>query len=373
VREFRFILGRRALIVFLALLIATGALLGLPAATRTLAGTLADVWKELPLVTPAAPAPSQFIAMAATPSGDVLLFASYSSEEGRYCETWIFNTNTNTWGLLDTGSSSPTARQGHAMATLPGIGVLLFGGDGGEAQYLGDTWLFTYDGTGTGTWADLTPNTSPTARMYHAMASTPSGVLLFGGLASVKPPTSNGTGGYLNYVGIPLGDTWQFNTITGTWGLLATGSPSPVARLGHGMAALPLSATPSGVLLFGGVLDTITPDYTGNYLQNGVYTTDDTWLFNTSTASWTQLSTSPTPVARYYLAMASTPSGVLLFGGDDGEEDSILGDTWLYGPATPPPPAGMPGLSPWALALLSVSLLGAAGWWFLRRRRIGDG
>ncbi|MCX5976971.1 MAG: hypothetical protein NTV33_09140 [Coprothermobacterota bacterium] len=35
--EFRFILGRRALIVFLALLVATGALLGVPAATRTLA------------------------------------------------------------------------------------------------------------------------------------------------------------------------------------------------------------------------------------------------------------------------------------------------------------------------------------------------
>ncbi|MCX5976360.1 MAG: IPTL-CTERM sorting domain-containing protein [Coprothermobacterota bacterium] len=85
------------------------------------------------------------------------------------------------------------------------------------------------------------------------------------------------------------------------------------------------------------------------------------------------MSTSPTPIARWGHAMASTPSGVLLFGGDDGEKDSILGDTWLYGPATPPSPAGMPGLSPWALALLSIALLGAGGWWFLRRRRIGDG
>jgi hypothetical protein len=34
-----------------------------------------------------------------------------------------------------------------------------------------------------------------------------------------------------------------------------------------------------------------------------------------------------------------------------------------------PPPAGMPSMSPWALALLTLSLLGAGGWWFLRRRR----
>ncbi|MCX5973359.1 MAG: IPTL-CTERM sorting domain-containing protein, partial [Coprothermobacterota bacterium] len=31
-------------------------------------------------------------------------------------------------------------------------------------------------------------------------------------------------------------------------------------------------------------------------------------------------------------------------------------------------PTAMPGMSPWALALLSLALLGAGGWWFLRRR-----
>ncbi|MCX5971895.1 MAG: IPTL-CTERM sorting domain-containing protein, partial [Coprothermobacterota bacterium] len=31
-------------------------------------------------------------------------------------------------------------------------------------------------------------------------------------------------------------------------------------------------------------------------------------------------------------------------------------------------PAAMPGMSPWALALLSLALLGLGGWWFSRRR-----
>ena len=31
-------------------------------------------------------------------------------------------------------------------------------------------------------------------------------------------------------------------------------------------------------------------------------------------------------------------------------------------------PAAMPSMSPWALALLSLALLGAGGWWFSRRR-----
>ena len=151
------------------------------------------------------------------------------------------------------------------------------------------------------TWSQVSTSPTPTARWGHAMATTPEGVLLFGG--------SDGTS--------QLNDTWRFNTATNSWGQI-TGSPStPPARYGHAMAA-----TPSGnVLLFGG------EDSSGTLL-------DDTWLFNTATNTWGQITGSPsTPPARCAHAMAATTSGdVLLFGGWDGSGNS-LNDTWRYGPA----------------------------------------
>jgi hypothetical protein len=253
VREFRFVLSKQALIVFLVVFLTAGAFLGTPVRAQTIAG------------------------------GPQPLLQARSS--------------TDTWSQVST-SPTPTARWGHAMATTP-EGVLLFGGSDGTSQ-LNDTWRFN---TATNSWGLLTGSPStPPARVIHAIAATPLGVLLFGGWNS----SSNS-----------LNDTWRFNTATNSWGLL-TGSPStPTARYGHAMAA-----TPSGnVLLFGG------EDSSGTLL-------DDTWLFNTATNTWGQITGSPsTPPARCAHAMAATTSGdVLLFGGWDGSGNS-LNDTWRYGPA----------------------------------------
>ena len=335
-REFRFVLGRRALIVFLALLVATGALLGVPATTRTLAESpppgsqetaaasadpvAADepllgpsgyspllqagggfVWTLVPTTSqsPSAPTARCNHAMATTPSG-VLLFGGWDGS-GFLNDTWLFNPITSTWGLLDTGSASPTNRGNHAMAATPS-GVLLFGGQGDGGIFLNDTWLFN---TATNTWGLLdTGSASPTDRCNHAMATTPSGALLFGG-------QDDG--------GIFLNDTWLFNTATNTWGLLDTGSASPSRRHSHAMAA-----TPSGVLLFG-----------GHGVGHGVGYLNDTWLFNTATNTWGKLELTLTitaPSARYLHAMATTPSGVLLFGGQDGS--GIFNDTWLFNTGT---------------------------------------
>ena len=127
------------------------------------------------------------------------------------------------------------------------------------------------------------------------MATTPSGVLLFGGAGTTI-----------------LKDTWLFNTATNSWSQITDSSASS-ARYSHAMAT-----TPSGVLLFGG--------YNGSTLFN------DTWLFNIATNNWSQVSTSPTPPARLSHAMATTPSGVLLFGGLGSPY--YLNDTWLFNAAT---------------------------------------
>ena len=125
-REFRFILGRRALLVFLDLLVATGAILGAPAATRTLAespppgsqeaaAVSADSSAaERPILDPSRPSP-----LLQTGIGDVWTIVPTSTES----------------------PSSPSARIFHAMAATPS-GVLLFGGFDGVIGYRNDTWLF---------------------------------------------------------------------------------------------------------------------------------------------------------------------------------------------------------------------------------------
>lgn len=79
------------------------------------------------------------------------------------------------------------------------------------------------------------------------------------------------------------------------------------------------------VLLFGGVT---SGTLTALYL-------DDTWLFNAGTKSWSEVSTSPTPNARFYHALAATPSGALLFGGTPNNTyTNLLDDTWRFNSAT---------------------------------------
>ena len=342
-RGFQFILGRRALIIFLALLVATGAFIGMPAIARTLAGSSPPGSQEVSAAStdsasteglPAAtgegeallepsghspllqggseygwtktntaltgtdtPSARQFHAMAATPSG-VLLFGGTPTSGAFFNDTWFFNTATNTWGELKITDTitAPSARYGHAMAATPS-GVLLFGGTDG--RFRNDTWLFN---TTSGAWGLLnTGSASPPPRMYHAMAATPSGVLLFGGWGGSGTPTY-------------FADTWLFTyggTGTGTWTNVTPTAPvstnTPSARQGHAMAA-----TPSGAILFGG-----TP-------TSG--TCNDTWLFNTANRTWDELTTLTTsPSARDFHAMAATLSGVLLFGGDPGGDQ-----TWLF-------------------------------------------
>ncbi|MEI6309421.1 MAG: kelch repeat-containing protein, partial [bacterium] len=341
-KNFRFILGRRALIVFLAILVAAGALLGMSTATRTLAESPPPVNQEAsaasvdwvvdgddePTLGPSSPpsllqagskgtwilatiASSKPIArtdhtMSALPSGDVLLFGGYGSS----ClnDTWIFNTATSSWRQI-TGSATPQVREHHAMATTAS-GVLLFGGCFNYSNYLNETWTLTLTkiaGTWTGTWTQLFPTPAPTARIEHAMAATPSGdVLLFGGWDRSD---------YLS-------DTWLFNTSAKSWSIISSSPSTPTGRYKHAMVA-----TPSGVLLFGG---------SGKNNLGQEIMLDDTWLFTyrniTGTGTWTKLHPTTTPTKRSGHAMAALPSGdALLFG---GLGSTFLNDTWLFDTTT---------------------------------------
>jgi len=246
-------------------------------------------------------------AMAATPSGDVLLFGGLGNSLNLFNDTWLFDTTTNSWSQVST-SLTPPARAQHAMAAISS-GVLLFGGfdEFDSSNFLSDTWLFN---TATNSWSQVSASSAPSGRHQTSMVTTPQGALLFGGF--------DGTG-FLN-------DTWLFNASSKTWSLLSTAS-APSARASHAMATTPSG----GVLLFGGFIPPTEPGPEGTPI-------DDTWFFDIATNTWSPVSTSSAPPARYGHAMTATPAGVLLFGGKVEFGPAGIGgidDTWRYGSSSP--------------------------------------
>ena len=203
--------------------------------------------------------------------------------------------------------SSPPVATGASMAFDPVDGyTVLSGGFGAEPYYYNDTWAFE-----NGSWRQLHPTVSPSARVYSAMTwdAADGYILMFGG---------SGYTGNLN-------DTWEF--LHGNWTEL-TPTVSPPARSEEGLT---WDAYDGYVLMFGGY-----QDYEGS---------NDTWSF--LGGQWRQLSPAEAPPVRSQVAMAYDPASesVVLLGGYTPSDGTIYNDTWSFSggnwsqlePATLPP------------------------------------
>jgi hypothetical protein len=90
-------------------------------------------------------------------------------------QTWMWD---GTWNRLSP-TVIPPPRAGSALAFDEASGaVLLFGGRSPDLTFMGDTWAFSGSN-----WRKLSPSTSPSGRQGHAMASVSGGVILLGGIA----------------------------------------------------------------------------------------------------------------------------------------------------------------------------------------------
>ena len=101
-------------------------------------------------------------------------------------DTWMFVQSESDWVQIR-NISSPSARWGHAMASIGNSNkIVLFGGKGGfnnNNNAFKDTWKFDQ---GNSVWEHIHPTSSPSARFAHAMASLGDikKVVLFGGSAT---------------------------------------------------------------------------------------------------------------------------------------------------------------------------------------------
>ncbi len=189
-------------------------------------------------------------------------------------------------------AASPPARKLHAMAFDENRHrIVLFGGYDGSNK-LDDTWEF--DGFN---WTEISCASSPSARYRPGMiyAGNSQKVILFGG-----------------YDGAQKNDFWEYDGTNWIENTTVTNSPSIRSR--HTMA---YDSSRNTILLFGGL------DGTWNRVN-------DTWEYNFSSNSWTELTPAASPPGRsdHTIVYDSHRDKIVLFGGNTGS--ARVKDTWEY-------------------------------------------
>lgn len=264
-------------------------------------------WRRRELSPMPSPRSSHTMAYDAT-RNVIVVFGGYHPDDGPLSDTWEYDGSD--WRQV-ANASPPPARANAAVAYAPGLGVVVFGGNGGGAASMAynDTWR--YDGSG---WAQITDQSAtPPAKRYRAAMAydkTRGRLVLFGGFRR-----QTGAYGVSN-------ETWELDpsAATPTW-TLRTFAVSPPARSEHSLAWVPGR---DRIVLF------------GRRLASGVEA-GDTWEYDGT--AWVQRLPGPTPPPVRACAAAATggsssaPGGpvsidqVLLVGGTNQSGD--LDDAWI--------------------------------------------
>lgn len=303
-----------------------------------------------------------------TESRAAYLFGGRTFDGTALADLWRFDLDADTWQRLDPVGTGPEARFGHTATWLPGVGLVVWAGQGkraffddlwryepatnhwdrvdtsgpvpraryGSCAALGpdgrlwvshgftddlgrfdDTWAFDFQG---GRWSDETPRGSvPGRRCLHDCLWTPDGrFLLYGGQTTGVPA---------------LGDLWT-RPVDGDWD--KGPKPEPAARQLYGLAVAGNDA-----YVFGGA------DLDRKPLR-------DLWRLDLTTLDWHAIeSTGERPSARSGAAMVTDlqRGRIILFGGRSRSE--AFDDLWTLpividaedDGATPVPPSPSPGSS----------------------------
>jgi len=233
-------------------------------------------------------------------NNSILLFGGRrNTDYTQLDDTWKFDLITNTWEEI-ISTTIPPARQFSSMTyDSQSERVLMFGGFGVNEVQFNDLWEFTLENN---TWKEITTTNPPPSRYGHSLIyrSSANKAYLFGGR----------TLGLNN-------DLWEFDPFINTWNSVAT-SPRPLERYVHNMEYV--SESDLG-FLFGGD-NSNTPD-------RALY---DTWIYNFTANSWTEIQAETSPQARiiYSMCYDTTQNQVYIYGGLTEDYQRCLGDFWKY-------------------------------------------
>lgn len=272
--------------------------LGFPSGSTTVSD-FNDLWElrnnVWTLVTPSSgsPAPRAWTQIVWDSGGNrLVMFGGYHVDgtAGSYGDTWEFSANA--WSLIVPQSSGPGVRDSHGMVYDASRNVtVVFGGYFPDVIELsGSTWSTAYN-------VDWPPGEG-----QHAMAydSDRDDVFMYG----------SGSG-----------ESWELKVATNVWSRYLVAGPG--GRTGESVV---YESARRKMLLFGGQLK--SNGTAGNKVG-------DTWEWDTSARTWTNVSPPSGPQARNDQSMAYDPvHGVtVLFGGRDANNNP-LNDTWLWNGST---------------------------------------
>ncbi|MFW9786072.1 MAG: kelch repeat-containing protein [Candidatus Thorarchaeota archaeon] len=213
---------------------------------------------------------------------------------------WSYDTNHNHWRQMS--PSFPQGR-GDPLITYDSDSdrVLIHGG--WITTTIGDSWSYDFN---TDNFYNLAPYPTAPTRQISAMEydSQSHKTVMFSGL-EMWPD-----GPYPD-------DTWIFDAAANNWTEVFP-ALSPSGRGGHRMA---YDSESDRIIMYGG------------RAADGITFLDDTWSYDFETNTWTEMSPSTGPGARWYHSMTYDVESdrVILFGGlIFGPSGGALGDVWAY-------------------------------------------
>ncbi|MEO7307421.1 MAG: kelch repeat-containing protein [Ferruginibacter sp.] len=213
----------------------------------------------------------------------------------------------DTWAK-ENPATEPSTRTFNRLAQIGPDKILMFGGAnpyGLDPYSMNDTWIYTIS---TKTWMEMLPPTMPTGHIL-----TPRGNF---GLAYIGDDKVLLYGGD-SYTEVVIGGTWIFDLSDNTWTEMAT-STSPGLRYLSSMAYIGNNE----VVLFGGSTSFIEPN-----------STNDTWVYNYVTNTWTEKFPATVPGKRILHAMCNIGGDKVMM--NDGTRSDLSGnfiydETWVY-------------------------------------------
>ncbi len=220
-------------------------------------------------------------------------------------DCWAYDTNSNLWNDVDSDWQQVTPVVSPGMRCSSPIvyddesdRMVIFSGwsetDPSNGVPYNDTWSYDYN---SNTWTNRSPVVLPSGRGGHCMAYSKENdvIVMFGG--STEAERANWA--YMD-------DTWVYDLNANTWTNM-----SPISHPSPRIYASMVYDDESDVfVLFGGVT---------SYVVDGFTTSHETWIYNLTANTWTDVTTGVHPPARYNAGMTyDSSNNRLLLGGGDG-------------------------------------------------------
>ncbi|EMD41957.1 hypothetical protein CERSUDRAFT_110507 [Gelatoporia subvermispora B] len=125
------------------------------------------------------PRPAQRTGHICVTHGDKIYLFGGTDCQYHYNDTWVFDTITRVWSELTCIGFIPSPREGHAASLVDDV-IYVFGGRGVDGKDLGDLGAFKISNQRWYMFQKMGP--APSARSGHAMASMGTRVFVLGGL-----------------------------------------------------------------------------------------------------------------------------------------------------------------------------------------------